>query len=294
MDDEQDPNYVVLNDTLKLLIDTAFDSILEDKDDNEHPNKRRRVDSPALIDRSHTHIPLSLIPAALAQLNLPPDDPDVLDVFRNAASGWSLSHPNHSETQTVSRKDFRAVCAVLLDSDQSDFSPPSPAPLPPPSHTYTSTPATPINEPGGFLIEDDTAAPGGFIPPTLDDDDSGEDSDGYQDPDSSLSSDSADEYTEHPSSTHRPTKSKFTSKKSRSSDNETETTPAKSKPLSTHQKHSARSAFALFFPDIADPNLDAQRITIRDISRVAGLLKEKITAEEVCIPFIHSLISSVT
>jgi len=60
-----------------------------------------------------THIPLSLVPTALQILDLPPDDEQVLSVFRNAASGWSNSR-RPEEAELVSKKDWRAVCAVLL------------------------------------------------------------------------------------------------------------------------------------------------------------------------------------
>lgn len=78
-----------------------------------------------------SHIPLSRIPYALQLLDLPPDDEDVLAVFRNAATGWGDDH--HSSRRTrhhyamvtgeenevveehVSLKDWRAVCAALMD-----------------------------------------------------------------------------------------------------------------------------------------------------------------------------------
>jgi hypothetical protein len=238
-----------------------------------------------------TQIPLSLVPAALARLNLAPDDEDVLAVFHNAASGWTDARQS-SRGQTeglVSRKDFRAVCAVLLDSD----SPPSF-----PSHSSIS--ATPIGEGGGFIMEDEREE-GGFILPTTSSaasersvsrnpdfifDDSGEESDAYQEPDSNPEYDdnSADEYFEGPRPP-RPSKSSRKPRKALSSDEEMEVSSHKPKPLSSGQKKESRLAFGLFFPDVADDKLDEQRIMIRDIIRVASLLKEKIKAEEVCFLF---------
>lgn len=229
-----------------------------------------------------TQIPLSVIPTALARLNLAPDDEDVLAVFRNAASGWSVSHQPESQNEgVVSRKDFRAVCAVLLDSGS------------PPSHSLLS--AAPMVEAGGFLIEDEGEG-GRFIPaasdlslsrnPDFAFDDSGDESDAYQEPEYDPDEDdgSVDEYLEGrngPSS--RRSKPTRKSRRRFSGDETVEDFSPKHKPPSSRQKKEARLAFGLFFPDVVDNKLDEQRITIKDIIRIAGLLKEKIKAEEVCI-----------
>jgi hypothetical protein len=51
--------------------------------------------------------------------------------------------------------------------------------------------------------------------------------------------------------------------------------------LSAKQKAECREDFARFFPDVPDAELDRQKIMIKDVTRVANLLKEKIKAEEV-------------
>jgi hypothetical protein len=51
--------------------------------------------------------------------------------------------------------------------------------------------------------------------------------------------------------------------------------------LSKSQKQAALDTFALFFPDTPPSELSKQRIMIKDIQRVAALLKEKLKAEEV-------------
>ncbi|ESK90830.1 hypothetical protein Moror_16536 [Moniliophthora roreri MCA 2997] len=61
-----------------------------------------------------THIPLSLIPTALEQINLPPDDAQVLSVFRKAAADWD-GVGGDGDVGVVSLDDWRAVCAVLLE-----------------------------------------------------------------------------------------------------------------------------------------------------------------------------------
>ncbi|KAF9476821.1 hypothetical protein BDN70DRAFT_811626 [Pholiota conissans] len=72
-----------------------------------------------------SQIPISLVPSALQLLDLPPDDPEVLSVFQNAAGGWRSSDLNPSEPYNaeggwVSRDDFRAVCAVLMEGHDED------------------------------------------------------------------------------------------------------------------------------------------------------------------------------
>ena len=52
--------------------------------------------------------------------------------------------------------------------------------------------------------------------------------------------------------------------------------------LTPRQKAEVRRTFALFFPEVSDSDLDGKRVMIKDVSRVAELLKEKITVEEVC------------
>ena len=68
-------------------------------------------------------ISMSSISAALQSLDLPPDDEQVLAVFRNAASGWSTSTSDvfcgrDTGGGMVSRDDWRSVCAVLLENHQ--------------------------------------------------------------------------------------------------------------------------------------------------------------------------------
>lgn len=257
--------------------------------------------SPSSSPSPTTTIPLSLIPHALAALNFPPDDEEVLVVFRTAAAGWSRSgtsqqgQQEEGEQGTVSRKDFRAVCAVLLEAEaesasvaQIDSSP-----------VLASAASTPFPEGGGFIIPDDADARDAV------ESELSADTDAYQDQDSDFDSDddggSEDEYVDASQSRHRKatsfrslrgsakSKSKGKGKErflaSDDSDYESNANrrrkradPAQPTP---NQRREARTAFGLFFPDITDDRLDSQRITIKDINRVAKLLKERITAEEV-------------
>lgn len=214
-----------------------------------------------------SHIPLSLIPTALQLLDLQPDDEDVLAVFRNAASGWggSAEHSANQE-QFVGRKDWRAVCAALLDT--------------------------------------------GDLHTTNNDDDNGEDmrysrdeslnsEDEYQVPDeisdsatsNGASDDDYQELSAQPRS-NRSRKGVSAAVKSKSSrkisktaaalpDSDVNEEVAPSKRVTPRQRAECRRTFSLFFPDVPDESLDRQKLMIKDVTRVAALLKEKITAEEV-------------
>ncbi|OSX64217.1 hypothetical protein POSPLADRAFT_1137493 [Postia placenta MAD-698-R-SB12] len=214
-------------------------------------------------------IPLSLIPTALQLLDLPPDDADILSVFKNAASGWTDTVPRASKSadadyeQFVSRKDWRAVCAALLDTG-----------LDSPTDSEHEDAADTLDT-DNDVSEDEYMA---SSPEDSDDDMGGSD----------------DEYVEGgfiPTKTTTKTKaaaqqtgrrsSRKTSKAVSSIDSEEEALdPRRPHPLTERQKQECRRTFSLFFPDIKDADLDKRRIMIKDITRVAKLLKEKITAEE--------------
>ena len=264
-----DLNFLQLPYDLRNSIDNAFNSNLL-----EPPPKKRKLESD--IQTTQDHLPFAQIPTALSILNLPPDDQQVLAVFRNAASGWSqpqqldANMDGQMEQQgMVSRKDFQAICAALLESG--------------------STPEidTNISAGGGFLIEDTATSRRStrFFGPHID----GEKSDftpesedeGYKDPYSEPEGEtSTDEYVEGPSTRRstRPRKSK--SKFKLPSDSNDSEEDLITKPLSPHQQKDALLAFALIFPDVPS-DLEKQRIMINDIDRVAKLLKEKLKAEEV-------------
>lgn len=195
------------------------------------------------ITGTDARIPLELIPRALQALDLPPDDPDVLTIFQNAAAGWGANAGAGGDA--VSLKDWRAVCAVLLVARTEDDFPPLPEPR------------------EDEDMEDDD-----------DEDEYEEDEDDDEDEDEPPPDDSDDEDFGAPSRKGKGKKGKVRG----TIDTNTDDSPPT---LTPRQKRAARATFALFFPDVPDEQLDAQRIRIRDISRVAALLKEKITAEEV-------------
>ena len=91
--------------------DTLAGGFLVDAEPEPGPSEEEEEDVP-------NYIPLSLIPDALYRLNLPPDDDQILSVFRNAASGWRSATNSIDESHVsgglISRDDWRSVCAVLL------------------------------------------------------------------------------------------------------------------------------------------------------------------------------------
>jgi len=118
---------------VQRTIDDAFDTSINPNqtDSGPRPVKRRKtslepsgggfVVQSSPLECQNTQISLDLIPSALQHLDVPADDEEVLSVFRNAASGWASnsSEPKsalNSDTRYVSRDDFRAVCAVLLEN----------------------------------------------------------------------------------------------------------------------------------------------------------------------------------
>lgn len=234
---------------------------------------------PNRTEAKATHIPLSLIPIALQILDLPPADEDILSVFRNAASGWA--EPDGStarrptgatadEEEVVSRKDWRSVCAILLEG-----------------------------------VGDDAEATEGQTEEDADDDEMDVDDKSRPEAFESSGDASSDEYVEPGTSSRtRQGKRKRTAPKAASSKNTTTTRRTRtrkhpsnsgdsdedyddSRPLTARQQRDCLLAFAMFFPDIdldkegEDEKLKKKRMGVRELKAVAELLREKIKAEEV-------------
>lgn len=260
--DEPGGFFVEKEETGGFLVDDERDDNTTDEEDTDNPQVNQ--------------IPLALIPDALQSLALPPDDEDILAVFRNAASGWSASgrptlNTGEEGEQFVSRKDWRAVCAALLDTGAADDDDEGSA---------------------GRDVDMETHESGG---------DSGSE-DEYEEELSDLSEppDSEDEYQEtgfvsgkakgkQKAVDHSPSRPSRTSRKKTAthwqpatiSDNNDQTQNLRPFKLTARQKAECRRAFSLFFPEVDDNDLESQKIMIKDISRVASLLNEKIKAEEI-------------
>ncbi|KIJ66226.1 hypothetical protein HYDPIDRAFT_26594 [Hydnomerulius pinastri MD-312] len=271
--DQDDPAFSALPSHLRRRIDDAFDSAVPSSSTVSRKRPRLEDEIPAggfiiedseagpshsdiyeaggfLIEdgdlASESRIHLHAIPRALSSLDLIADD-EILEVFKNASTGWGAQN---TQDEGVRRKDWRAVCAALLGAEEDEGS---------------------EGSEGGPAGDEDVEMIG---------DDSGSDSDEFHM--SSLSSEpeeaSSDEYEEGGS----------TSKLKKSKQQVSQSPPSKSslgrkqpRHLTAEQKAECRQDFARFFPGVPDSELDRQRIMIKDITRVADLLKEKLKAEEV-------------
>ncbi|KII91165.1 hypothetical protein PLICRDRAFT_37865 [Plicaturopsis crispa FD-325 SS-3] len=327
---EPDASFAALPSSLRRKIDTAFDS--DAYAGSEPSSKKRRLnggdsvsaaahgpdyntpggfeldDTPGgFVDESaggfiaspppsQPQIPLSRIPAALEALGLhsAAADDEVLEVFRNAASGWGNKASDEREEKeedgaaVVSRDDFRAVCAVLFEREGMDV---DPGPEPADAHASDALVAP---DAGGFVEDDDEPEGGDNVDIEGDD---------YEQSDlSSLSEsagDSADEYREGPSSRRvrgRPKRQSSASTPDRS----LRKAAGGPKDLTPSQRASVLETFALFFPDDgakADPkgksaaakgtststseDIRSKRLTPREVQRAMAVLKEKGTNAEI-------------
>lgn len=258
------------SDTLNLFssLPRRVQRVIDDAFNITHPglrpSKRRKisVEPNSSEDRTPSQIPLDAVPTALQRLDLPPDDEEVLSVFRNASSGWASSEhappPSNSEAQSrfISREDWRAVCAVLLE-----------------------------NRPGARdrPDEDEYDVGGSSDEYVVDDDDvnsEGEEISGAR------SETSEDEYLDGPRTSSRRRKGKLREEPEVSFDE----LKAQARDLTHRQRRTCLDTYALFFPHVSASELADQRIAIKDIQRVAKLLNEKLKAEEVgrlFFPVIH-------
>ncbi|KAJ3517528.1 hypothetical protein NLJ89_g446 [Agrocybe chaxingu] len=195
-------------------------------------------------------IPLELIPAALQRLDLPPDDDDVLAVFKNAASGWTSSSirpsqgsSSHEETY-VSRSDWRSVCAVLLENNPKEDD---------------AERGVPMDE------DDDDGASDEYIEEQLS---SEEDLSGEA---------SSEEYMEGPGNSRLQTRAR---KRARVSSPIANSSVDKLQKLSSRQRQTCLATFSLFFEGVPSEELMNQKIMIKDLQRATKLLNEKLKADE--------------
>jgi hypothetical protein len=216
---------------------------------------------------------LGLIPAALQRLDLPPDDPDVLAVFRNAASGWTSSSLNslgisHSTETYVDRDDWRSVCAVLLEGRAPELD------------NGKSLSNSPSSAQMDEEDDEDASMTDDYV-----DDKSPSHSDREQE-------DSDEDYREASvrNSRRRGNRTtggkRFLSPPSRLSEKPGQPT--------SRQRQTCLSTFGLFFPEVPSLELSKQKIMVADIQRVAKLLGEKIKADEVRTYILHKTLDSLT
>lgn len=207
-----------------------------------------------------SEISMSSVPSALQYLDLPPDDEQVLSVFRNAASGWSSStskdiEGNDMSGGTVSRDDWRAVCAVLLEHHKEEY-------------------------------EDDSD--GSALGNVVQENEEDPESDDQYLGSGASDNDSDGEYVEGPAATGSRRRTRGRPAKSVSPSPSFGSPSPRRRTLTARQQQTALAAFALFFPSVPESEIPNQKIMIKDIQRVAKLLGERIKAEEVCQTFVKN------
>jgi len=246
-------------------------------EDNEPPGECSNGDELENIEREgpedSNKILLDLIPAALQRLDLPPDDPDVLAVFINAASGWTSSSLNslgisHSTETYVGRDDWRSVCAVLLEGRAPEFD-------------------------NGKSLND---SPNSAQMDEEDDEDASMTDDYVEDNSPSQSDheqeDSDEDYREASVRNLRRRGNRTTGGK-RSLSPPSRLSKKLGQPTS-RQRQTCLNTFALFFPGVPSLELSKQKIMVADIQRVAKLLGEKIKADEVRTYILRKTFDSLT
>ncbi|KAJ6600433.1 hypothetical protein DFH09DRAFT_595290 [Mycena vulgaris] len=206
------------------------------------------ADSGGFLAEESSQIPLSALPTALQRLDLPPDDEQVLMVFKNAAAGWksSTNRPDEigeGEALFVGRDDWRSVCAVLLEHHAEEYED----------------------------SENGAASDQPYV------ENSGEDDEEYQDPDDADSDPESDEYMEGPSTSRRRTRATRRARSS-SSSAPSVSTPKK---LTARQTKACLETYALFFPSASEAELSEQRMMIKDIQRVSKLIGDSLKGEEI-------------
>lgn len=266
-------------------------------------------------------------------------------VFRNAATGWEnrpsgLSRRRKAGSDsdedgndllavdknaglTVSKEDWRAVCAVLVgqQADAEVGSRPRTKKASTSARTSSSThkaeepaeqserrvtrgqaraseakkrPADGSDDGGGFLAGDVGDDGGGFIP------DSGDEEGGGFVPASDEEDESgSDTYSDQPpvessdSEFGAPIRQKSTrsgkAAESKDADSDVDMDDWEDdmpRTLTDRQLREAKLAFALFFPgmDVNDPAFNTKRLGIKEVAEAAKTLKEQLSTNDVSIP----------
>ncbi|KAF7373159.1 hypothetical protein MSAN_00524000 [Mycena sanguinolenta] len=242
-------SFAALPKYLQRRVDRAFDQSAPSNDPNPTDSGGGFLVGDA--ESSQTQIPLAAIPTALQQLDLPPDDEEVLLVFKNAASGWQSTTNSPEEISDgaaglyVSREDWRSVCGVLLEHRAEEYE-----------------------------DSDGTSPAAGADSDAADEDE-------YQEQDEPEADSDSDEYMEEvPFKSRRRTRS-AKALRSRSSSSASSTSLPKSKRPTARQKKTCLDTYALFFPAVSEAELPDQRITVQDIQRLTKLIGDKLKGDEV-------------
>jgi hypothetical protein len=257
-DNEFDMIFSSLPSPKRRKIDSAFDSVHKSRKRPQGHNCTNRAQTEAVVggfildDESSTAVgqesPADLLQDGQILLSSIPDALQILDIQPDDPEIHSVFRKAatgwgaRGEVQElyVSRDDFRSVCAVLLEG-------PEPGP---------QDEECQVDPPGEYRDEDDQSNEDAF---------SGDDQYGGDD----------GEYVQGASSRRNP---KPTRKRKRVISADHSDTDS-SRSLTSRQIRECRRAFALFFPE-SGAELSGLRLTIKDMTRVAEVLREKLRAEE--------------
>jgi hypothetical protein len=219
-------------------------------------------------DDQSSYMPLSRIPYALQLLDLPPDDEEVLSVFRNAATGWGDDQPSSRQTvrarsstttsddndvaeERVSLRDWRAVCNALMDAgeDEDDMG-------------DDEDPDVACEYPSSELEES-----------------SGGSSDEYRITNTRSRKGSRKSTSAAvPDSTRRTRAKKTQSGATRRQSSPSQTTGAD---ITPRQRRECLQTFLLFFPGVPEEVAKDRRLGVREVNAAATVLNENIKTEEV-------------
>jgi hypothetical protein len=229
-------------------------------------------------DEESSYIPLSRIPHALQLLDLSPDDEEVLAVFRNAATGWEDDYPssrhkrqrgpsttskdNEAIEGHVSLRDWRAVCAALMDDGGDDE-----------------------DDGEGSAIDDNENnrdVTGAYLSSELEES-SGGSSDEYRITEASPRKRSRKSAAATGSDGGVGVTRKARARKTQSAAvrRRSPLSPSASVEITPRQRRECLQAFLLFFPDVPEEVATRGRLGVREVNAAATSLNEKIKTEEV-------------
>ncbi|KAF4563945.1 hypothetical protein AB1N83_010361 [Pleurotus pulmonarius] len=244
-------------------------------------------------------IPLASIPAALEALDLPPNDRQILAVFRDAAESdhedGAGGRGAAGEGLTVSRGQWRAVCAVLLEGASPSPSPSSPSSPSPSSPAREREERKTATRPRRSKAAYAPVAASNHADADADADDSGDDSEPYvasDDSDHDMEPERArydddddddgsdDEYTGHPPS--KPSKSSKATKATKSNIKSPKKAFRKLSLSALPDSQASLDAFALFFPSVPRDaeELKARKIMLKDLQAAMKSAGETYKADE--------------
>jgi hypothetical protein len=227
-------------------------------------------------DEQISYIPLSHIPHALQLLDLPPDDEEVLAVFRDAATGWedgvssrrrkrnptATSEDNDVIEGRVSLRDWRAVCAAVMGEDGDDED----------------------DREGSSAINGDEIldATGEDSSPELEESSAGS-SDEYRITETRSRKRSRKSAVATGGSTSAGSTRKTRAKKTQSATTRRRSplSPSTNAEITPRQRRECLKAFLLFFPGVPEEEAQCRRLGVREVNAAATVLKEKIKTEEV-------------